>query len=249
MFRLILVLVGATFIVFTLNRQYKPTKSRYHYVFPSTEIKRFTFGFDEVMGDSHWVRVLQDSDVCVHPKAPKDAPRTGVDRIPHCELDWVYHMINVITELAPKFRFAYFFGGTILSVVVDDVKGATLIYEKAVARFPHDWQLSYHAATHIMVEVGDMYRAAYLYQKAVQNGGPKWVAALSAKLYDQAGRTELAVFNLKRLIKLYPYDKFVDQAKKRLAVLEKSLSYEQISKINRMIESDERSSPDSEKSP
>src|SRR5690606_18648993 len=196
----------------------------------------FTFGFNESMGDSYWVRILQDFNVCIYPKAPEDAPRTGVNRTPHCELDWVYHMLEVTTELIPRFFPAYSVGGSFLSVVVDDVKGATRILEKGVSRFPDNWYIHYQAATHYMVEDGDKLRAAYLYDQAVKMGAPSWIVPLAAKLYDESGRTELAVFNLKQFIRMYPYDKFVEQAHKRLAELEKSLTPEQIKKLDELVE-------------
>src|SRR5690606_25786631 len=140
------------------------TDDRYQYIFPSTELQHFSFGLDEVLAHTHWVRVLPDADVCTDPKAEATAPRQGLNRTPHRELDWVYHMIHVTTELAPRFYFAYVFGGIVLSVTIDDVLGAKLIYEKGIARFPKDWHLAFSAATHLMTETSDVQSAAYLFQ-------------------------------------------------------------------------------------
>lgn len=228
--RRLFVSLGILFIAWTaagwMNNTPVRKKKKSDFIFPTTQVRYFTFGFNELFSDSYWLRVIQDFDVCVYPKAPPDAPRTGLNRTPHCELDWAYHMLDVVTELTPRNYIPYAAGGTMLSVVLDDIKGATLIYEKGLARFPTDWQINFQAATHLMTEVGDFTQAAYYYNRAVEHGAPGWVAALSAKLYDRVGRTELALANLKAQLKRAPDEKFVEPIQKKIYELEMKLRAE-----------------------
>jgi tetratricopeptide (TPR) repeat protein len=224
-----LVLLFVAFVEVGLcNKETARPRRKADFVFPSTDIQHFTFGFNEVIADLYWLRAIQDFDVCVYPKAPKNAPRTGLNRTHHCEMDWGYRMLEVITTLAPRNYVTYNSGGVMLSVVLDDIKGATEIYNKGLQMFPNDWQLNFQGATHYLTEVGDLQKAAYHYNRAVQNGAPVWAAALSARLFDEIGRTELAIANLKAQLKRNSDDKFIDAVRRKLYELEDKLAHETV---------------------
>lgn len=220
------VLILAWVVAGWFNNGKERERRKSDFIFPSTDIQYFTFGQKETIADSYWLRTIQDFDVCVNPTAPPGAPRTGLNRQHHCTLDWAYHMLEVVTTLAPRNYVPYNAGGTMLSVVLDDIEGASRIYEKGLAAFPNDWELHFQAATHIMNEVGDLHKAAYYYNIAVQNGGPGWLAALSAKLFDKIGRTELAIVNLRAQLKRAPDEKFAEAVRRKLVELEDKLAAE-----------------------
>ena len=101
-------------------------------------------------------------------------------------------MLDLITDLSPKFRIAYATGGIILSVLVSDIKGATKILDKAVKEFPNDWPILYRASYHALVEEKDKAKAADLFARAVRNGAPQWVYAMAGRLYGETGQIEMA---------------------------------------------------------
>ena len=127
------------------------------------------------MADSFWLRALQNFDFCEKP----------------CRKGWVYHMLEVVTDLSPRFRMAYAMGGSTLSIVLGDIEGAALIYEKGLKNFPKDWSLAYRFAYHELYERKNLKKAADLLKQAGQNGAPLWVQNLAARLYQQSGQIDL----------------------------------------------------------
>jgi len=149
---------------------------------PPAFLNRFSFGYQEVIADSIWIRAIQDFDYCEQ----KKSENVCVDN------SWLYKMLEAVTELSPKFRIPYAAGALALTVIISDIEGATKIFDKGVQRFPNDWTILYHAAYHYLYEVKDKKRAAELLIQAGQNGAPPWVFTLAGRLYSDAGHLELA---------------------------------------------------------
>lgn len=214
-----LFLLFFAFLTIVLNQKigYNTDIKTVNYA-PPNGIKYFLLGYNDIVADSLWIRILQNPDECEMNRSPVAGPRTGVNRIANCKQGWVYHMLDAATDIAPKFRAPYEYGPLFLSVLVDDVEGATLFFEKALRRYPKDWLINYQAATHYMRETGDLKRAAELYETAAKNGAPKWVYALAANLYRKSGQAFAAKMLLEHFLKRAPKDfKFRDRIEKRLA--------------------------------
>jgi len=186
---------------------------------PPPNIERFSFGYAETASDTLWVRILQDIDVCEN--APDGvAHRAGeVSTGPKCNKGWVFQMLNAITNLTPQWRLPYVTGGVILSVLVDDIEGATILFDKALARFPNDYNLNYHAAYHFLWEVKSPEKAAPLLLKAAQNGGPAWMYSLAGKLYSESGKLDLAIQVMEDGLKSSRSDRTASRIEARLAEL------------------------------
>jgi len=168
---------------------------------PPPNIERFTFGYSETLADVLWLRVVQDIGVCENSKnGEAHGPNTPKVNAPQCKMGWVYQMIEAITKLSPNWRLPYASGAVLLSVVVDDIEGATKIFDRALAKFTNDYNLSYRAAYHYIWEVQNPERAANLLIVAAKNGGPTWFYALAGKLYSKAGQAELAKGVLERVL-------------------------------------------------
>lgn len=201
-------------------------------VAPPEELKYFTFGFDEVVADSFWLRVIQNFDFCeenqnktdsaiVHVATAGFTERVDISR---CRRAWVYQMLDFITELSPKFFMAYLMGGSVLSVAVDDVEGASLLYAKGIKNFPNNWLLLYRAAYHELYERGNVSQAAIFLTRAGKNGAPIWVHNLAAKLYEKTGQIDLGRIALIELIRVSEdQPKLREKAIKRLEKLNKML--------------------------
>ncbi|MEZ4873057.1 MAG: hypothetical protein R2827_12630 [Bdellovibrionales bacterium] len=171
------------------------------FLVPPKEIVYMTFGYENVLADSLWIRVIQDLDVCdpygqhgveeylstwkpqrdLDPRF-KTAENANLDDLimtewkpPRCHKGWVYHMLDRITDLSPKYRRVYISGGLHLSIVVDDREGAELLYDKAVKNLPDNWQLAYHAGYHALYETRKFSKAADMFRLAAQHGAPPWI--------------------------------------------------------------------------
>lgn len=140
-----------------------------------------------------------------------------------CERGWVYKMLDRITDIDPRFDIVYRFGATMLSVVISDIEGARLIFEKGLMLFPKDWTLAYRAAYHYLYELKDFKRASELLALSGQNGAPLWVFSLSAKLMTKVGQTEAARDFLSDFIHNNSDERWTEYLQKRLEELDKIL--------------------------
>lgn len=109
-----------------------------------------------------------------------------------CEEGWSYQMMNLITELAPRFLKAYEVSGSILSIVMNDVLGAKKIYDKALENFPDIWRLHYTASYVYLNQLNDIEKGAYHLKRAADLGGPKWLYSLASKSYKKINQLNLA---------------------------------------------------------
>jgi hypothetical protein len=140
--------------------------------------------------------LIQDFGICEDPKLKEGESRTGPNRKTDCRLNWGYYVVNSITDLAPRFLMAYSSGALSLSVLADDIEGASRIYIKGLLNIRHDWDLWYRAGAHFLNETNEDKFAAYALNQAVTLGAPHWIAALSAKIYSESGRAVLGCRNL-----------------------------------------------------
>lgn len=196
-------------------------------LYPSPELQYLHFGFRDAMADSFWVRVIQNIDFC-HNKDAKVAANMGigVDDIlaqelkpSRCHKGWVFQMLDLITNLAPKFRRVYRIGADILSVAVDDREGARIIYDKGIKNFPNYWELAYSASYHYLFEYQNPSRAGDLLIQAAEAGGPTWFRQMAGTLYTRSGQLTLAEITLKDFIIKYHDQRGGDKAAVRLAEL------------------------------
>lgn len=157
---------------------------------PPQQIHRLAFGFNEVLSDSLWLSLLQNFDHCNSKDADeKVCPTKG----------WFFKVVESVMNLSPKFRKAHFVGPLALSVVVKDIPGASIAYDRAVDAFPSDWPILYGAAYQAIFEENNFEKGAQLVKRVAENGGPEWIYGLAAHLYTKAGQRQFAEAMLKDL--------------------------------------------------
>lgn len=186
---------------YTIERQLIP---------PPPHIERFTFGYQEVIADTLWIRALQDFDYC-DSKIAENVCRNN---------SWLFQMLDSITNLSPNFRIPYAAGALALTVLITDVDGATKIFEKGVKAFPHDWPLLYRAAYHYLYEVNDKKRAAELLIEAGKHGAPSWVFSLASRLYTDSGKVDLAKALLAQMILEKQDPTLIERVRKKIESIE-----------------------------
>jgi hypothetical protein len=111
---------------------------------------------------------------------------------------WMYLRFKSISDLEPRFYENYIFGGTYLSIIKDDLTGASLIYEKGLKEYPDDFDLLKNAAFHFHFEVGDRDKAYEIYSRLKNHPRvtPSMLSTL-ARLESQSGNLEVAFELLK----------------------------------------------------
>ncbi len=203
---------------------------------PPEHIEHMTFGYQDLVADSLWLRLLQDFGVCqvyegVDSEASTSIPLEVETENLHitnprnqvCDNSWAYKMLDAITKLAPRFRMAYVAGGTALSILVEDYEGASIIYDRGLKQFPTDWSLAYRAAYHFLYDKKDFNRAAELLVLAEKNGAPDWLKALASRLYTETGQLLLALSLLESYRESVTHPDRLAQIDKRIAKLQEQL--------------------------
>lgn len=189
---------------------------------------QMTFGYEDIVADVMWIQTIQDFDYCEGPRKEKAANRgvtfeqalANKNISSRCNQGWVYQMLSVITDLAPRFKKPYTAGAVSLSVGVDDREGARLLFEKALKQFPTDWSLAYAAAYHYLFEIQDAARAADLLLQANRYGGPTWLPVLASRLYSASGRQALGRSVIEEYLKTHPEGDGAKRARERLKQLD-----------------------------
>lgn len=177
--QILLVILSAACISWTAARG-KTIKVK-DFVSPPKGIENLSFGMRPQLADLIWIRSLQDFEFCEKSQFKFQ-----------CEgKDWLFRMLKAVVTLDPKYKNAYSAGGLALTVLVSDYEGATEIFDMGLKEFPNDWPLNFRAAYHYLFEVGDFERAAVLYSRATELGGPFWGESLGKRLATKAGRLEV----------------------------------------------------------
>lgn len=222
----IFLILGVTLITVAAIQKKSEYENNPVFLVPPQDLKYFSLGYHEVMADSLWLRVIQDFDHCGRAKPPAESLKSsGEFDAPkeRCVSGWVFRMLDSVTELAPKFKLAYLSGAIMLTAVVHDYSGASVIFEKGIAQFPNEWRLLYYASYHALYTENKFEKAADLLVQAAKNGAPPWTYALAAKLYTRVGRALFAKSVLLDIIDDQE-ERWVPTIKKRLEDIEVELS-------------------------
>jgi tetratricopeptide (TPR) repeat protein len=128
---------------------------------------KFNLGLKRLMSASLWISTILESDID-HYK--------GKDHN-----SWMFLRFNSISMVDPNFYENYLFGGTYLSIVKDDLPGASTIYHKGLKIFPNDFELLKSAGFHFYFEANDKKSAFPIYQKLkeLSPNNPYIIATLS----------------------------------------------------------------------
>lgn len=93
-FALLLVVLSHVFFVMS------PRKASQVFS-PPRELSHLTFGYQEVIADSLWIRIIQDLGFCDQPLSKNVCKNQS----------WLYKMIDAATDVSPNFRKPYELGG------------------------------------------------------------------------------------------------------------------------------------------
>ncbi len=141
-----------------------------------------TFGYRNLFSDFLWIRAIQDFDYCESKTIQPDQKNATCK-----DFGWVYSILNGIFHLEPEFKMAQRTGPLVMSVLVEDIAGASRLFWQAYLNFPTDWVLSYRFGYHAYAEMGDSKLAGYMFLQSAKNGGPAWLFELSSSLLKDGG--------------------------------------------------------------
>jgi len=115
--------------------------------------------------------------------------------------DWSYAMMDVITDLDPKYYVAYLFTGMGLIHRFDDVKRARPIIEKGMGVFPDSWELPFWIGYDHYVYLEDHETAStYLWQAFQKPDAPKRFLSMMLSALKKSGDYEKAFIAMQVLL-------------------------------------------------
>lgn len=201
------------FLVYTIQFQIDEIKDGRERVeelanLPQGEYLRpFLLGYHQFAADILWLHVIQMS-------GDKIMTARGYD--------WIYHALDVVTTLDPKFSYAYQFGGVNLSVIGGEVEKSNALLLKGIRENPDVWQIPFYLGFNYFFYLNDYQSAAgFMAQASLIPGHPAYLPKLAARLYAQAGKKETAVQFLEQMIHETEDDKVKEALQERIEEIQK----------------------------
>ncbi|MBI5194035.1 MAG: hypothetical protein HZA08_11440 [Nitrospirae bacterium] len=150
-------------------------------------LKPVVLGYEQLAGDIIWLKVIQViGDKTVTPKA----------------YNWVYHALDVVTTLDPKFSYVYQLGGVTLAVLAQQPDLSNKLLIKGFKENPDVWQIPFYIGFNYFFYLQDYKLAAEYMAKASElPGHPEYLPKLAARLYVQSGDPDVAIEFLYRMYK------------------------------------------------
>lgn len=137
---------------------------------------------------------------------------------------WLYHMLDAVTTLDPKFQYPYHFGGLVLSIEGSDVKASNALLYKGMREHPDVWQFPFYIGFNYFFFERDYEKAARYFEIASRiKGSPRYLKSLAARLYAESGNPELALIILRETYKNTKDENMRREILKRIMEIEKTL--------------------------
>lgn len=111
-------------------------------------------------------------------------------------ITWLRGSIHAVTELDPRWRTPYFWGGSLLRIL-DDIDGSDAVFLAGIKNLPDDYYFPFSYGMNFYLYHDDPIEAAGWIELAstLPNGVPKY-AGLAAKLRSSAGDRSGAIASL-----------------------------------------------------
>src|SRR3972149_5206914 len=142
-------------------------------------LKPAVLGYEQLAADIIWLQTIQV---------------IGEDTVTPNGYDWIYHALDVVTTLDPKFAYAYQLGGVTLSVLGKAPEKSNMLLLKGMKENPDVWQIPFYIGFNNFFYLNDYGRAAEYMAKASElPGHPAYLPTPAARLYVQAGNPDTAL--------------------------------------------------------
>lgn len=173
------VSVGMLQIPLTQWSNARPKLQQLTYLPSGDYLRMASLGYRELAADLLWLQVIQVM-----------GERKLSDEAGH----WLYHAVDRITTLDPKFVRAYEAGSHALCILVVMPEESNRLLEKGMRHNPQEWKLPFLLGINYYFELGDDDKAAEAMAKAASlPGAPERLVSLAAKLFVSAKSPQQAV--------------------------------------------------------
>jgi tetratricopeptide (TPR) repeat protein len=136
-------------------------------------------GYQHLGADILWLRTLQ---VLGKKKNSTD------------EHAWLYHAMDVITTLDPRYAYVYYVGGVALTDMASRADLSNQLLEKGHAANPNEWNLPFLLGYNHYFVFGDPAKGAeYIGRAAKISGAPGFLPGLATRMYAESGNPDVAL--------------------------------------------------------
>jgi hypothetical protein len=176
---LLAMLVGVFQVPLNYWANSKPKHQQLMYLPDGKVLRLASLGYRELVADLLWLQVIQ---IMGQQKLSGEAGQ------------WLFHAVDRITTLDPKFVRAYEAGSLALCTLVVMPEESNRLLEKGMQHNPQEWKLPFYMGINYYFEMADDARAAEAMAKAASlPGAPDGLARLAAKLFVSAKSPQHAV--------------------------------------------------------
>jgi tetratricopeptide (TPR) repeat protein len=160
---------------------------------PRGEILKPTLlGYHHLGADLIWLRAVQ----VLGEKVVRDQ-----------DYQWLYHALDVVTTLDPRYVYAYDVGGTVLAELAGRYDLSNRLLEKGLDPNPESWRLPFLLGFNHFFHLGQHLQAAEYLARAAKAPGwghegapPYYVPRLAARLYAQGKNPDVAIEFLEAML-------------------------------------------------
>lgn len=142
-------------------------------------LRPLLLGYQHLGADALWLRLIQ-----VLGKRKNTAQ----------DYQWLYHAMDVITDLDPQYDYVYQVGGITLAELAHRVDLSNKLLEKGVVATPTVWQIPFYIGYNYFFYLHDDAKAAeYMLRASHLPGRPPFLPLLATRLAAEAGNPEVAL--------------------------------------------------------
>jgi len=156
----------------------------------------FNLGQKRLLSSLYWVSTILDSDI---------------DHYKNKDLNsWMFLRFNTISILEPLFYENYQFGGPYLSIVKDDLEGASILYDKGLTIYPNDYSLLFNSGFHYYFEKRDLNKAYPILAKLkTHKKTPQFMISSLARIESERGNLDDSFIILQEYQQRFLYDSVI----------------------------------------
>ncbi len=175
-------------------RQYQENATSRFFLPDGPSLRRLSLRQETSLADIYWLRLIQYIGTPEHHR----------QRLPQ-----LFPLANLVTDLDPKYAYAYL-APSILLNTVGRVHDSNRLLEKGVPNAPWRWEIPFYLSFNHWYELGNLEEGArWLKLTAQIKGAPPWTATLINRLYSSAGQIDLALAYTKQM-----YDQAISEGQR-----------------------------------
>ncbi len=171
------------------------------YVPSGAFLKQTALGYEQAWADLLWFRTIGYYADQVTEKG---------------KFEYLYHMLDIMTTLDPKWLYPHLFGGITLSLELNRPDLANTLLEKAFTEHPGEWKVPFLIGFNAYFGMGDPATAAnYIERASHLPGSPNYLKGFASRLHVMGGGKDRALQFLKEVIQQTEDPALREQLEKR----------------------------------